>query len=151
MSICGGGFEVDFGTPRAPSEVQNHWKRWEGWLKSKVDVFAPERLRGRFWEPKWSQNWSQKQRKIDAKINAKIDYENHEILLILELVLGSFWEPFLLKFSSRFSHRFLLWKNAPDCKKTEWVDEMRGPGLEDLGGSWIESAAHCFSSQDVAC
>ena len=62
-SICGGGFEVDFGTPRAPSEVQNHWKRWEGWLKSKVDVFAPERLRGRFWEPKRSQNWSQKRNK----------------------------------------------------------------------------------------
>ena len=61
-SSCGGAFEVDFGKPWAPSEVQNHWKRWESCLKSKVDVLAPERLRGRFCEPKWSQKRGQKHR-----------------------------------------------------------------------------------------
>ena len=57
----------NFGHPQTASEAKNLDFDWEVCSKSKVDLFAPERLRGQFWMPKWSQNGDQNLSKIYKK------------------------------------------------------------------------------------
>ena len=45
-----------FGGPRAPSKAEALDFAGELCLKSKIDLLAPECLRGGFWGPKWSRN-----------------------------------------------------------------------------------------------
>ena len=98
-----------------------------------VDVFAPERLRGRFWEPKWSQKRGQKHRKSIQKSMENSVWNFMDFGLILEVILEAFWSPFCLIFAVDFRIDFCFEK-MPQIAKVRntrrdaqaWAGGFRG-------------------------
>ena len=108
-------------------QSEKPWFSLEGCSKSRVDLFAPGRLRDRFWEAKWSQNWGQELAKSRQKSMQKLIPKLIDFCWFWGCILDPKMEPKL--YQQSLKNQTNEYKNFDDF----WVPRGAPTGSVSLG------------------